>query len=805
MQRAERANGLHDSGAWRRFAHRCLPWHCWRLRPAAGASGPRWVTGPPYFTGSSGQPVVWFTTQPRYFTDPGDLSTSVSHVAADALVAAAAGVWNVPTSAMVLAYGGALDEHVSGANTYLGDAGLVFPTDVQSGNYAAVQIAVIYDNDGSITDMLLGGGASDPLECRQNGVTESVDAISPAGTIQHAVLVLNGRCTGPAPEQQLQMQYQLERAFGRVLGIGWSQTNDNVFTGMPQPTSQQALHWPIMHPIDIVCGQYTYQCMPQPFTLRDDDIAAITGLYPLVVLWSWPPNPPARGKVWSYRQASQVFGTVSFPTGEGMQGVNVVLQRQQGGWGIPEPWYEVSSVSGYAYLRDAGNVVTGTDSSSTESMGSTGAQLQGFYNLGWIPDIDPDGAQNGGMLGIVTTEAINPLYIGAHAVGPYTAGAVTPSGTGQSEMTEYALYPYIDPWNAVEADLAPSGAASNCSSGGDGTESAPQPVASGGWWTAVLCAHGHTAWTSFAAQAGRTATLEVTALDESGAATTAKAMPLLGVWAAGDATGTLPTIVATPSAFNTVALGMTAARMATSQAESLRFVIADSRGDGRPDFAYRARVLYADTIQPAATSVNGGQITISGMGFRAGNTVTVGGVPAVVSSWTSTSIVGVAPPVSAFRIPPSAPVDVVVQDLSTGGSTVMTGVLTYGRSRAGFDGAGVGPIGHGSGRNATAVRGAGDAGRWRNPGGWTAGDVHGDFRQRAMGNVCGRRVVLCSPMVRVWLRYPLPPWRLGMSVCRRWRSVPASRQAFRRALAALPRHGRSSMSQRARQWRGLRR
>ncbi len=651
------------------------------LLPAARtamASGPRWVTGPPYFTGSSGQPVVWFTTQPRYFTDPGDLSASVNHAAADAMVAAAAGVWNVPTSAMVLAYGGALDEQVSGANTYLGATGLVFPADVQSGNFAAKQIAVIYDRDGSITDLLLGGEASSPAECRQNAVTESVDAITSDGNIEHAILVLNGRCTGPAPEQQLQMQYQLERAFGRVFGIGWSQTNDNVFTGTPQPTSQQALHWPIMHPIDIVCGPYTYQCMPQPFTLRADDIAAITGLYPEAVLWSWPTSPPAPGKIWSYEQASQVYGTVTFPTGEGMQGVNVVIRRQQGGWSIPEPWYETSSVSGYAYRRNSGNVVTGADSSLTGSMGSPDAGLEGYYRLIWIPDIDPEGAQNGAMTGVVTTEPINPLYVGAYAVGPYTAGQVTPSGAAQTEVTAYPLDAYIDPWNAVETDFAPSDASSNCSVGGDGTESAPQPVAAEGWWTGVLCAYGHTAWTSLAALAGRTATLEVTALDDSGAATTAKAMPLLGVWAASDATGTLPTVAATPSAFNSIALGMTAAYIATTQPESFRFVIADARGDGRPDFAYRARVLYAAMVQPAVTSVNGGQITISGMGFHAGNTVTVNGVPALVSSWTAKSMVAVAPPQSAFRTLPSAPVDVAVTDLSTGGSTVMTGVLTYG-------------------------------------------------------------------------------------------------------------------------------
>ena len=40
----------------------------------------------------------------------------MNHAAADALVAAAAAVWNVPTSALVLAQGGTLAEHVSGAN-----------------------------------------------------------------------------------------------------------------------------------------------------------------------------------------------------------------------------------------------------------------------------------------------------------------------------------------------------------------------------------------------------------------------------------------------------------------------------------------------------------------------------------------------------------------------------------------------------------------------------------------------------------------------------------------------------------------
>jgi len=423
---------------------------------AAQASGPRWVTGPPYFTAPSGNPVGWYTTHPLYFTDPGDLSSYVDNAAANALVAAAASTWNVPTSAMVVASGGALNEHVSSANSYLGTNGPVFPEDVQSANFASKQIAVIYDNDGSVTDMLLGGGASSPAECRQNGVTESVDSIVPLGSIQHAILVLNGRCTGSAPQQQLQMQYQLERVFGRVLGLGWSQTNDNVFTGTPHATYDQATHWPILHPIDVVCGAYTYLCLPQPFTLRDDDVAAITALYPMIVWGVVPSTPPAPGKSWSYQQASVEYGTVTFPTGQGMQGVNVELQRQQGGWSIPESWYDVSAVSGSVFRRNAANPVWGAGVGLAASMGSLDLQWEGYYRFSWIPDINPPGSQNGPMIAVITTEAINPLYVGAYSVGPYVTGNVEPSGAPMSQLlNRYALQPYSFTYMAVQGNLAP--------------------------------------------------------------------------------------------------------------------------------------------------------------------------------------------------------------------------------------------------------------------------------------------------------------------------------------------------------------
>ncbi len=230
---------------WTRSFLRRLTWIVLLWMPGFGvrrlpASGPRYVTGPPFFTAAAGRAIGWKQVSLLYFTDPADLSKTVDHPTADALVAAAAGVWNLPAVSITVGRGGALAEHVSGQNVYLSTDGMVWPNDVESSNAAAIPVAVVYDTDGSVTDTLLGAGASDPSGCPQNAVTEDVDAFDPAGYILHAVIVVNGRCTGTAPEQQLQMQYQLERAFGRVLGLAWSQVNENVFTGSPTPTSDEA-------------------------------------------------------------------------------------------------------------------------------------------------------------------------------------------------------------------------------------------------------------------------------------------------------------------------------------------------------------------------------------------------------------------------------------------------------------------------------------------------------------------------------------------------------------------------------------
>src|SRR5258707_15246574 len=122
---------------------------------------------------------------------------------------------------------------------------------------------------------------------------------------------------------------------------------------------------------------------------------------------------------------------------------------------------------------------------------------------------------------------------------------------------------------------------------------------------------------------------------------------------------------------------MTTITTSITQPKQLRIAIADKRGDGRPDFNYKARVLYADSLSPSAVSGAGGTITITGMGFRTGNAVLVNGVAATVSSWTPNTIVATVPSLHTLGVSNALVADVTVQDRSTGGTAVMTQALSY--------------------------------------------------------------------------------------------------------------------------------
>jgi hypothetical protein len=300
------------------------------------------------------------------------------------------------------------------------------------------------------------------------------------------------------------------------------------------------------------------------------------------------------------------------------------------------------------------------------SQGSSNNFYEGLFDLARVPML-PGNWQ----LIILETEPINPLFTGSYSVGPYVA-TVNPSGSDLS-----LVQGLFSSYQQAFGDYYVSDSASTCNPGPDGTEAAPAAVAASGWWPGLLCGYGHTAWSSLSVKGNRSLTLEVTAEDEQGFATTAKAMPVVGVWNATDARGSLPGIDSAAQVFNGAGTGMTTLTTSITQPTRLRIAIADKRGDGRPDYNYKARVLYADSLTPSTVSGAGGTITITGMGFRTRNAVLVNGVAATVSNWTANTIVARVPSLHTLGVGTALVADVTVEDLSTGGTTVMSQALSY--------------------------------------------------------------------------------------------------------------------------------
>lgn len=624
----------------------------------ARAGGPRFVTGVGWPV-QGGITIPFYTSSPAYYTDPGDLSATVSHAQADAMVAAAAATWNVPTSSLVLQQGGELAEHVSSANVYFDGSEMVFPSDVSSTNYQNIPIAVIYDTDGSVIDTLLGEGASDPSGCRQTGVVDSVDSIGQEGTIHHAMLILNGRCVGSAPEQMLQMQYQLERAFGRIVGLAWSQVNDNLFTGSTPPTAEEISYWPIMHPIDVLCGAYSYQCITNPFQLRADDLSSLAILYP-VTSSNVTADYLGTAKQLSSVSAVNLTGQAQFPTGQGMELLNMTVAAGPPGSGAVQL---TSGVTGQIYAENIGNPVTGAESAS-ENLGTTWLNDEGRTSIPRTPDASVENLY-------MVTEAIDPLYTGDYAIAMYERPPVEPSGSPQVMIDWSATAGTGNAYTATAWD-----AASTCPGTGDGTQSAPAQSDASGWWSGLLCPVGHSSWWSVQINPGSTWTIEVTALDETGAATMNKAQPVLGVWNTGD--GGLPTVASQPFSMNALQPGVTQLQMmASTTAQNYTFVVADQYGAGRPDFAYKARVLYAQSVSPAQVNTAGGEIVVAGEGFRQGNQVVVNGVPATVLSSSANQIIARVPSMAAAGASMGTPVDVMVMDVATGGTTDIGSGFSY--------------------------------------------------------------------------------------------------------------------------------
>jgi hypothetical protein len=502
---------------------------------------------------------------------------------------------------------------------------------------------VIYDADGSVINAIFGATTSQPDACQNNGVYVWMDNLNPDATIAHAVILLNGLCATNAGLLEM-MSFELERAFGRVLGLDYSQVNPGAITNGETGGTQG---WPIMEPLSGACGASGGECIPDPALIRYDDIAALNRIYPIsaVNLASFP------GKHLTAPNTISIEGSLSFRTGYGMQGVNVVARPLDAN-GNPLYQYAATAVTGATFSGNHGNPVTGFLDASENPLtmwGSNDPELQGSFDLSGIPL--PPGMTSASYQ--VTFEAVNPLYILENAVGPYTQGQVAPSSKLDS-VTLSNLSAGSTQSLAMTAANSPVAGFNDAI----GCEQEPRPMPTGGLWCGRLSQVGQTDWFTFPVRANRIFTIVTQALDESGAPSNSKALPSIGVWDAFDATGATP--VGAAPGLNGLATGETWLRVASSADDIVRIGIADLRGDGRPDYAYDGWLLYADTVSPAHLPASGGPITVQGAGFRLADTVLIGGQPALVTSISPNQITAIAPPAASGV---TGSVDVEVDDL----------------------------------------------------------------------------------------------------------------------------------------------
>jgi hypothetical protein len=619
----------------------------------ARAGGPKSVAGSSFFNASTmGQPITWPLGQVNYYTDQGDLSPILPNSAANALVASSFAQWTaVSTAALTANAAGQLAEDVNGTNIVADSYGTITaPADITA-SATQTPVGIVYDFDGSVTDALLGAGAGDASQCFWNAVYGGTDNYSGGANFTHALVVINGQCALQS-SQLTDVEYRLVRVLGTVLGLSWSQMNLNVITRNPPPTPDDYAGFPVMHYIDeFSCIPITV-CYANPYQLAPDDVAALSRLYPAA-----PSTTTVR-----------IHGSVYFVDRMGnsaqpMEGVNVVARWIDPSTNLPSDAYGASSVSGFLFTGNAGNPITGLSDplgNLYSEFGSTDPTVEGFFDLGGLPV--PNGATTAQYQ--LSVEALDPLW--SSGVCPYDPAQVAPSGTFQPIIVT------VNAGGDLEQDILMAGSAQPVPSwAASETWTTPAPVPAAGDWVASLGSYGDVDYFLITAQANRTFSVAVTALDETSAPTDSKAEPVIGVWTMGDPQGTPPPALTT-SPFNSATFGMSRLDAQIFNTNSFIIGIADLRGDGRPDYRYHAHVLYSDSVIPARVPVTGGAINLRGTGFAPGLAVAVGskGLPVLA---TSSSQMLVAAPAQT-----DGPQTLTITDPISGAFSIMTDALTFG-------------------------------------------------------------------------------------------------------------------------------
>ncbi|MBZ5704510.1 MAG: IPT/TIG domain-containing protein [Acidobacteriia bacterium] len=630
------------------------------------AGGPRYIAGSTYFDpGTKGVPLTWAQGAVNYYTDQGDLSPLLPQAGANDFVADAFSRWtSISTAAVSSTLAGQLSEDVSGANVIANpDGTITMPSDILP-DALTKPLAIVYDADGQVTDALLGLGAGGADYCFTNAVFGGPDNLSTDAHIVHALIIMNGNCA-QTPAQLPDVKYRLVRVLGRVLGLDWSQANLNVITRKPVPTADDYNGFTIMHALDPDTCVPISVCYPNADLPKMDDRAALSRLYPVTT----ENQDRFPGKQLFFENTIRIHGAAHFvddsgSPAQGMQGVNVVARWIDPGTGKASRSSVATSVSGFLFRGNAGNPVNGfTDSTGQnyDRFGSDDASLEGWFDLAGLEI--PNGA--GSAQYQLSIEVLDPLW--SQAVGPYGPWQVQPSGAAQ------AITVTVSKGGDVQQDILMQGSAIQTQDTyGSEDYSNPAPLPASGDWMGSLSGYGNTDYFSFSGQNNRTLSVEVTAMDETSAASQSKSLPVIGIWALPDPPGTLPP-AATPMAFNTLNFGMTRLDAVLFGAGDFRIGVADYRGDGRPDYSYHMRLFYGDTVTPARANVGGGTpLTVNGFGFRPGNTAAVGTTSAAMLSVSPNQVMMTAPAMA------DGLQAITLSDPDTGSASTMTDVLTYG-------------------------------------------------------------------------------------------------------------------------------
>ena len=539
------------------------------------------------------------------------------------------------------------------------------PPDIQP-TALTTPVGIVYDYDGAVTDAILGAGAGDAGNCFFNAVYGGPDNFSTAGNIVHALVVINGVCA-TSNSQLPDVQYRLERTLGRVMGLGWSQANLNVQTGGPPPPGNDDFEgFPLMHYYDSIACVPISVCYPDAAVPKMDDRAALGRLYPVTAdnQGGFP------GKQVFGQQTARIHGSVYFTDANGnplqpMQGVNVVARWIPPG-GQPSRQYVATSVSGFAFRGNAGNIINGyVDAHGLryDRFGSDDPALEGFFDLAGL---EIPGGNNSAQYQL-SVEAVDANW--SEGVGPYAPSQVAPSGAFSPVTVTVQLGADVahDIW-MQQSELV------SAHPGSGATYANPAKLPASGGWASWMSGYGNADWFQFTAQANRTASVAVTALDEQGQPTETKLAPVIGMWPLSDQSGD-PAPAATPSAFNTGTPGMSRLDAQFTGSGNFRLGIADFRGDGRPDYSYVARLLYSDTVTPARLGIQGGPVYLDGIGFHPGLQVSAGGKSGSVLSASATGIVAALPAKAQ-----DGTAWIVVTDPVSGAFSQMQDALTYGAS-----------------------------------------------------------------------------------------------------------------------------